>query len=588
MVRKALTDLPNPACSASSPTTDLGAGHVIVPIVLSVGNETMGRPIPYESRSDHATVALSVLIAGLFCFDVFILIYGINNGINDYHGFRQSQTALTVYWLDREPHGLAYITPVLGYPWSVPFEYPVYQWIVVLLIKVGVPLVIGGRIISFAAFVGCLVPLKMMARDFNIPNRTFLIVAVVYLACPFYIFWARTLMIETTALLLSLCWLAGFVRFGRSPRATVWSATGLLGILAALTKSTTFLGIGPIAGALFFTEALAWLRNDRTHRRFLSLCAAGALCLIPLAACYAWVVASDLIRSENPFGAYLDSKALSWWTFGTLAQRFTLGNTIPAWDTSSNVLVSLKFGDSMVRSIYVSLGNAFGKIGLALPLLICIGLINNRYRTVIVGAVAAYLSAFLIFTNLHVVHIYYQISNAIFVCVAIGISIASIMDKGSYKAAAFILVCILFSQAQFFHDSYWRYIQYDNVGDPLLLTARAARDATKSNESLLFFGDNFSSVVPFYSERKSLAGVPWAPPPLFDRIIFDPQSLLGDAPLGGIIDCRYPLQTSVEQVGKIDMQLYSAEQEAKIDAFLANRRTVFHSGRCKLMAPDRG
>jgi hypothetical protein len=131
-------------------------------------NETMGRHIPYESRSDYATVALLILIAGLFCFDVFILIYGINNGIND---FRQSQTALTAYWLDREPHGLAYITPVLGYPWSVPFEYPVYQWIVVLLMKVGVPLVVGGRIVSFAAFVGCLVPLKVMARDFNVPNR---------------------------------------------------------------------------------------------------------------------------------------------------------------------------------------------------------------------------------------------------------------------------------------------------------------------------------------------------------------------------------------------------------------------------------
>jgi hypothetical protein len=31
----------------------------------------------------------------------------------------------------------------------------------------------------------------------------------------------------------------------------------------------------------------------------------------------------------------------------------------------------------------------------------------------------------------------------------------------------------------------------------------------------------------------------------------------------------------------------SAEQEAKIDALLANRRTVFHNGRCRLMAPDR-
>jgi hypothetical protein len=56
---------------------------------------------------------------------------------------------------------------------------------------------------------------------------------------------------------------------------------------------------------------------------------------------------------------------------------------------------------------------------------------------------------------------------------------------------------------------------------------------TKSNESLLFFGDNFSSVVPFYSERKSLGVVPWTSPLLFDEIVSDPQSLLGDAPWAG-------------------------------------------------------
>jgi hypothetical protein len=38
-------------------------------------------------------------------------------------------------------------------------------------------------------------------------------------------------------------------------------------------------------------------------------------------------------------------------------------------------------------------------------------------------------------------------------------------------------------------------------------------------------------------------------------------------------------------MGKIDAWLYSAEQAAKIDALLANRRTVFHNGRCRLMAP---
>src|SRR5260370_33727967 len=119
-------------------------------------------------------------------------------------------------------------------------------------------------------------------------------------------------------------------------------------------------------------------------------------------------------------------------------------------------------------------------------------LIKNRYRTVILGAIADYLSTFLVFTNLHIPHIYYQASNAIFVCVAVGLSIVSIMDKGWHKIAAVMLVCILISQAQVFGERYLRLIQYDNVGDPVVQTAQAARDATKSNDSLLFFGDECS------------------------------------------------------------------------------------------------
>jgi hypothetical protein len=58
-----------------------------------------------------------------------------------------------------------------------------------------------------------------------------------------------------------------------------------------------------------------------------------------------------------------------------------------------------------------------------------------------------------------------------------------------------------------------------------------------------FFSVTISLQSSHSTARKSLAVVPWTSPPLFDKMISDPQSLLGDAPLGGIIDCRHPLQT---------------------------------------------
>jgi hypothetical protein len=497
--------------------------------------------------------ALWLPVAALFCFDLFVLQYGISNGINDFFGFRQTQTALTAYWLIKEPHTFAYITPVLGAPWSMPFEYPVYQWLAVFLTKAGVPLVAAGRLISFAAFVGCLIPLRTMAQDLKISRPAFLVVAVVYLACPFYIYWSRTFMIETTALFFSLCWLAGFVRNRTSPNLLLWFATLGFGCLAVLGKSTTFLSIGPIAGAVYLYDALVWLRRDRSASSAYGLLLwRGLLFLVPIMVGAAWVAASDHFRAANAFSLHLSPAALRAWNFGTMAQRFDLGETI---------LTSLK--------------QAFGYIGLLVPPLIALALIHGRYRTAILFAVAGYLSAFFIFTNLHIVHAYYQASNAIFACIAVGLCIAGMIDKGWRKTAAIILVCVVASQLHYFREYFWNAVATDNISSPSVLTARAARDATRPDESLLVFGDEWSSVIPFYSERKSLAIPFFTQPPIFERIIADPQSLLDGARLAGVIDCRLPPQ----------WQTYSPEQMAKIDQFMAGRKILFQNQYCRLATP---
>jgi 4-amino-4-deoxy-L-arabinose transferase-like glycosyltransferase len=501
---------------------------------------------------DLSETALWLLAATLLCFDLFILLYGISNGINDLFTFRQTQTALTAYWLIKEPHTFAYITPVLGAPWSMPFEYPVYQWLAVFLTKVGVPLVAAGRLVSFAAFVGCLIPLWSMTRDLKISRRAFLVVAAVYLACPFYIYWSRTFMIETTALFLSLCWLAGLVRSRNNPSPLLWLATLGFGCLAVLTKSTTFLSVAPIAGAVYLYDAFVWLRRDRSASSAYALLWLGLLFLVPIMVGAAWVAASDHFRAPNAFGPYLNSAALKSWNFGTMAQRFALKEPI---------LLSLK--------------EAFGYAGLFVPLLIALDLTSSRYRPAVLFAVAGYLWSFLIFTNLHIVHTYYQLANAVFACIALGLTIGSMFDKRWHKTAALTLVCLVACQLQYFSESFWKAVASDNTTEPAILTARAAKDATGPEESLIIFGEEWSSRIPFYSERKSLAVPHFTQKPLFDKILSDPQSFLDGSRLGGIIDCRLPPQ----------WQTYKPDQLSGIDQFMASRRIVFQNGHCRLTAP---
>ncbi|HLP08436.1 MAG TPA: hypothetical protein VK178_09730, partial [Opitutaceae bacterium] len=51
------------------------------------------------------------------------------------HGFRQAQTALSIDAMKQDGFRLDYATPVLGKPWAIPMEFPLYQW---LVMRVGV------------------------------------------------------------------------------------------------------------------------------------------------------------------------------------------------------------------------------------------------------------------------------------------------------------------------------------------------------------------------------------------------------------------------------------------------------------------
>lgn len=50
------------------------------------------------------------------------------------HEFRQTQTALIAHYIDQENNfSLDYSVPLLGKPWVLPLEFPLYEWGVVAL-----------------------------------------------------------------------------------------------------------------------------------------------------------------------------------------------------------------------------------------------------------------------------------------------------------------------------------------------------------------------------------------------------------------------------------------------------------------------
>jgi hypothetical protein len=408
------------------------------------------------------------------------------------------------------------------------------------------PLVPAGRLVSFVFSVGCLIPIKILMDEFRLPLRAFLIFAVLYLACPFCIFWARTFMIESTALFFSLCWLAAFVVHRRSGAMLPATLSLICGILAILAKATTFLGIGTVAGCFVALDLFRWFKHRAPpiRRIAVGIC----LCFIPLLVGYTWVEISDHIKWPNSYGTMLDSKSLMSWNFGSLGQRLQLPLII-------------------ARSLEEDFGGlwVFAALALVLSLL-------TRYRFVVVLTVGVYLIGFLLFSNLHIIHTYYQASSAIFIVAAVGIAINALYESRQKLVATALLSVILFSQFQFFNKFYWPFITSDRTGGAIIQAALKAKSITSDKQGVLVFGVDWSSVIPFYTERKSLAVPGWSPIPLTTRILADPAPFFGEVTLGAVISCQSGPYNAKDQV----------------EAYLSRLKVVYE-GYCTVFAPpDRG
>src|SRR5258706_6368542 len=157
-----------------------------------------------QNRESNEQLLLKILAAAVLLLSFSIAIRYMEQPLLERHGFRQTQTALSVFWMLREGWHLNYETPVAGYPWSVPFEFPFYQVMVALLVKLtGWQIGTVGRLLSYLALLACAWPAHLVVRRLGLPRRTFWVFCALLWSSPIYLFWGRTFMIETTAMLFA-------------------------------------------------------------------------------------------------------------------------------------------------------------------------------------------------------------------------------------------------------------------------------------------------------------------------------------------------------------------------------------------------
>jgi hypothetical protein len=493
--------------------------------------------------------ALAVLLALLAVHATYVLFAGLTQPISDFHGFRQSQTAISAYWLWRGGPWLAYETPVLGAPWAVPMELPVYQGLIALLRMIGVPIVVGGRITSFLFFAGLLWPLSVLFRSLNLGRTTYLTVSVLLFASPLYIFWSRTVMMESCALFFSLAWLAALSRLLARPGAWILIVTISAGCLGINAKSTTFAPFGLLGAAMVCWHFAPTWRQGPKWSHLLVLVACG----IPFLSGVAWVAWSDQIKLANPLAAALTSSALTSWNFGSLALRTS----------------ELFWLDIIGRRV---LPHTLGFMsGIAL-LIMCASHSNRRLRWPALLAFLAFLAPLLTFTNLHSRHHYYHYANAAFLLAAVGFGVVSIVEKGRPRLAFLGLAVLVSGQLLFYWNGFAPFVKADQSADRSIRIAAVVSQLTQPDQALLVFDSDWSSEIAFYSERRALMVPYWASEDAIRLIVRDPRAALGGTKLGVVVYCP-------------DMLKNYPRDNRRILDFVAELKVLSDVAGCSILAP---
>jgi hypothetical protein len=446
------------------------------------------------------------------------------------HAFRQTQTALTSYWMIREGWQLAYQTPVAGYPWSIPFEFPLFQSLVALIAWLGnFQLDPIGRLVSFSFLIACAWPAFKITQRLNLPSETAWVFCALLWSSPIYLFWGRTFMIETAATFFAFAAIPyaidicnPFPRWRSALLCTFW---GTLGMLQKITTAAPVIMVMAIICLIFHIKtfglkAPSWRKIACVTLAFIT----------PVVIGFLWTNYTDLIKEKNLLGMSLTSTALTEWNFGSVQQRLDL-----------NVLKEIFWRRALAN-------NAAGIFGI--PLL-AVSLLREkgRVKMIIIACICLFVLPIFIFTNLHFIHDYYQVSCTIFLIGSLAVATAPLSHRliGGYAITPAITLILVISNLFSFSTGYANNILMSiNLSkSETLAVSDVIRRYTPENSGIVVFDKDWSSEVAYYSDRKSFTVPDWFKE--YDSVFNDPAAYLGGEELGAVVYCMSGNRNSLQQ-----------------------------------------
>lgn len=439
----------------------------------------------------------------------------------DLHSFRQTQTALTAYWFIQEGYKLAYETPVGGYPWAIPFEFPIYQYIVATLSKIlHLPVDASGRVISFCFLLLCIPVVWSINRRLSLPPIVVAIFVAILFTTPLYVYWGRAVLIETAALFFVLLAIKYFLDYLLGTQAllklVLFSCFMTIGLLQ---KATTGL---PVLVVLTTVLLVGTMKKTKIIGRFelTRIATLAGSVIFPIIVATAWTHYTDQLKSENPLGQYLTSKALTEWNWGTLSQRISP----ELWQV---VL--------LMRILIMNLG---WLLGFAIIAAAIGSKASHRVKSIILISFALGILPLFMFTNLHIVHEYYQMSCVIFLIYALSVCLGAVVFPfaGTWAALLLLVGLLLGNTLALLRTGYLNQmmITFGRENRDVVIGEILKREVSAGGQ-FVAFGNDYSSTFSYLSERKSFSVPKWFSE--MPDVIARPEQYVEKGRLGAVVAC---------------------------------------------------
>jgi len=360
--------------------------------------------------------ACYAVIALLFIpLSLFLRFYFLSNPILEPHPWRQTQTALTIVHLYKGTiNWLNYQSPFDGKLWKFVFEFPLYQWIVALVMKLGLSLEVASRLVTLDFFLaGWVVFGVILYRVWG--KQVALWGGLFYFISPFNVIYSRVCLVDFTAVFLVLLTFLGTIEFLRDRQKTSWRwllTTLVAGSLAAVIKVNIW-----YIPAGFLGSYSLWNFFRNRERRW-SYFYVGFVFAIQLLSAMLWIYYTHRFTDSTHIHAH------NQWLFGPLVDRLNLWQ----WKKILDWILRGVFHDWMV-----------------VPALFMLLWVWTRpYLKLLLVGLA--LIPIAVMFNVHTYHDYYLISVMPYLMAMAGWGMAEILRLPKYRLAvwlgATLVVCV--------------------------------------------------------------------------------------------------------------------------------------------------